>query len=104
MDASKNSAPAGQTSSKFSNRVVKANRKTVAARYNIKVLRGLETALLQDPEANLLDLLSSSYPEQLKSFKEAGGNAQCTNYQTLTGLANPGLTYLGLCRYPAPQP
>ncbi|KAL2174170.1 kinase-like domain-containing protein [Thermothelomyces heterothallicus CBS 202.75] len=68
MDGAKSSAPAGQTSS---NRVVKVNRKTVAARYNIKVLRGLETALLKDPEANLGDLLSSSYHQQLKSFKEA---------------------------------
>lgn len=74
MDGAKSSAPAGQMSS---NRVVKVNRKTVAARYNIKVLRGLEIALLKDLEANLGDLLSFSYPQQLKSFKEAGGNAQC---------------------------
>lgn len=73
MDGAKSSAPAGQTSS---NRVVKVNRKTVAARYNIKVLRGLETALLKDPEANLSDLLSSAYPQQLKSFKEGGGKDQ----------------------------
>ncbi|KAK4129915.1 hypothetical protein BT67DRAFT_459063 [Trichocladium antarcticum] len=63
MDGTKGLAPAGQTSS---NRVVKVNRTTVAARYNIKVLRGLETALLMYPEANLDDLLSSSYPQQLK--------------------------------------
>lgn len=72
MDGAKSSAPAGQPSS---NRVVKANRKTVAARYNIGVLRGLEIALLKDPEANIADLLSS-YPQQYKRFKEAGGNAQ----------------------------
>ena len=75
MDGAKSSPPAGQTSS---NRVVKVNRTTVAARYNcIKVLRGLETALLKDPEANLGDLLSSAYPQQLKSFKEGGGKDQC---------------------------
>ncbi|KAJ4385055.1 hypothetical protein N0V85_008290 [Neurospora sp. IMI 360204] len=67
MDGAKSSAPAGQPSS---NRVVKANRKTFAAKYNIGVLRGLEKALLKDPEANIADLLSS-YPQQFKRFKEA---------------------------------
>ncbi|KAL2261282.1 hypothetical protein VTK26DRAFT_4486 [Humicola hyalothermophila] len=55
----KSLAPAGQTSS---NRMLKVNRKTVVARYNIKVLYGLEIALLKDPEANLSDILSSLYP------------------------------------------
>ncbi|KAK3314435.1 hypothetical protein B0H66DRAFT_583440 [Apodospora peruviana] len=68
MEGAKSSPPAGQTPS---NRVNKANCKTVAARFNIKVLRGLEKALSKDPEANIGDLLGSSYPQQLKSFKEA---------------------------------
>ncbi|KAL2256169.1 hypothetical protein VTK26DRAFT_2085 [Humicola hyalothermophila] len=69
MDGLKRSALGGQTPN---NRVIKSNRKTAAARYSIKVLRGLETALLKDSEANLGSLLSSSYPQQLRSFKEAG--------------------------------
>ncbi|KAK4151714.1 kinase-like domain-containing protein [Chaetomidium leptoderma] len=67
MDGSKTPAPVSQPAK---NRVVKTNRTTVAARWNIKVLRGLEVSLRKDPEANLSDLLSSTYPEQLKSFKE----------------------------------
>lgn len=69
MDGAKSSAPASQAPS---NRVAKPNRKTAAARYNIKVLRGLEKALLKNPEANLSDVLSSSYPQKLQSFKEVG--------------------------------
>ncbi|KAK4034959.1 kinase-like domain-containing protein [Parachaetomium inaequale] len=53
------------------NRVVKPNRATGAARWNVKVLRGLEVAL-RDPEANLgTYLLSSTYSKQLETFKES---------------------------------
>ena len=40
-------------------RANKANRKTMAAKYNLKVLRGLESMLLDDPEADLTTALSS---------------------------------------------
>lgn len=73
MGGTKSSMPAGQMSS---NRVVKTNHKTVAARFNIGVLRSMEKELLKDPEANIGDLLSSSYPKYLKSFREGGENAQ----------------------------
>lgn len=86
MDGAKSSAPASQAPS---NRVLKTNRTTVTARYNIKVLRGLETALRKDLEADLIGILSTSYLKQLKSFKEAGENAQYTKL-TLAFLA---LTY-----------
>ncbi|KAH6628426.1 kinase-like domain-containing protein [Chaetomium tenue] len=67
MDGTKRSTPAAQMSS---NRVVKTNNKTIAARFNIGVLRSLEEELLKDPEANISDLLSSSYLKNLKSFRK----------------------------------
>ncbi|OAA37005.1 Protein kinase-like domain protein [Metarhizium rileyi] len=51
------------------NRVNKANRRTVAARYNVKVLRSLEATLLDDPEADIAAILSSSYSQKLQTFK-----------------------------------
>ncbi|KAL2017219.1 hypothetical protein VTK56DRAFT_2426 [Thermocarpiscus australiensis] len=68
MDGAGHTCPPGRPSS---NRVVKVNRTTAAARWNIKVLRGLEVALRKGPEANLSELLSSTYSQQLKSFKES---------------------------------
>lgn len=53
-------------------RVNKANRKTVAARYNIKVMRSLETMQLNDPEADITIALSSTYSQKLQSFKNTG--------------------------------
>ena len=53
------------------NRVNEANRKTVAARYNVKVLRSLEALLLKNPEADITTALSSTYSQQLQSFKSS---------------------------------
>ncbi|KAI5865516.1 kinase-like domain-containing protein [Durotheca rogersii] len=50
-------------------RVNKANRKTYAARWNMKILSGLQAALTKDPEADLAALLPSTYSEQLRSCK-----------------------------------
>jgi hypothetical protein len=66
MDGAKKPATTGQPPS---NRVIKANRTTLAAKWNREVLRGLEKALLKDPEANLATLLAPSYPGKLESFK-----------------------------------
>ncbi|KAG6262108.1 hypothetical protein E4U49_003360 [Claviceps purpurea] len=52
------------------NRVIKANRKTAPAKYNIKVLRSLKAVLLKDPEADLTTALSSTYSQQLQSAKD----------------------------------
>ncbi|KJZ69840.1 hypothetical protein HIM_10768 [Hirsutella minnesotensis 3608] len=56
-------------------RVNKANRKTVAARYNVKVMRGLEEALLNDPEADITTALSSTYSQRLQSFKQSASTS-----------------------------
>lgn len=53
-------------------RVNKANRNTAAARYNTKVLRGLERVILNDPEADITTALSSAYSQKLQSFKRSG--------------------------------
>lgn len=50
-------------------RVNKANRKTPAARHNIKVLRALESILLNDPEADIAAALSSEYSRKLQLLK-----------------------------------
>jgi hypothetical protein len=75
MDSAKNAVPASRPLSN-KNRVVKVNRTTGAARWNIKVLRGLEAALRKDPEANLTALLSSTYSDKLQSFKSTGNLSQ----------------------------
>lgn len=54
------------------NRVQKPNCTTLAARWNRKIFRGLEAALLKDPEANLAVSLGSNYSEQLQSHKTLG--------------------------------
>ncbi|KAI1323685.1 kinase-like domain-containing protein [Xylariaceae sp. FL0255] len=51
------------------NRVNKANQDTIAARWNRGQLHFLTAALRKDPEANMVDLLSSSYSKKLKSYK-----------------------------------
>ncbi|OHE91746.1 hypothetical protein CORC01_12973 [Colletotrichum orchidophilum] len=52
------------------NRVKKAKpTQTPAARYNRKVLRSLENAISEDPEADLAGLLTSKYIDSLQSFK-----------------------------------
>ncbi|EGY18663.1 uncharacterized protein VDAG_09189 [Verticillium dahliae VdLs.17] len=53
------------------NRVLKANHKTPAARYNIKVLRALQHTLKGSPEADLASLLPSTYSKKLQSFKDS---------------------------------
>lgn len=55
-------------------RVNKANRKTVAARYNIRVLRELEAVLLNDPEVDITTALSSAYSQKLQAFRRSGGS------------------------------
>ncbi|KAH6619742.1 kinase-like domain-containing protein [Chaetomium sp. MPI-SDFR-AT-0129] len=75
MDGAKSSTPASQLPR---NRVLKTNNTTVTARYNKKVLLGLEKALRKDPEADLIGILSSSYPQQLKSSKEADSRPSTT--------------------------
>ncbi|KAG6304358.1 hypothetical protein E4U45_001662 [Claviceps purpurea] len=51
-------------------RVNKANQKTVSARYNMKVLRSLETKLFKEPEADITTALSSAYSKKLQSFRD----------------------------------
>lgn len=60
------------------NRVIKANTKTAAARYNLKTLRGLCEALRRDPEADIASLLGSTYSQKLESFKSYKGDASTT--------------------------
>ncbi len=54
------------------NRVEKVNRKTYAARWNLKTLYGLQLALKKDPEADIVSLLGPKYSEQLLSNKKLG--------------------------------
>ncbi|KAG6210564.1 hypothetical protein E4U50_002631 [Claviceps purpurea] len=51
-------------------RVNKTNQKTVSARYNLTVLRGLEAMLLKEPEADISTALSSAYSKKLQWFKD----------------------------------
>ncbi|KAG5994876.1 hypothetical protein E4U52_000619 [Claviceps spartinae] len=51
-------------------RVNKAYQKTVSGRYNMKVLRSLETALFNEPEADITTALSSAYSKKLQSFRD----------------------------------
>lgn len=53
-------------------RAVQVNRKTAAARYNIKILRGLETMLLRDPEADIMSALEPKYSQKLQLLKCPG--------------------------------
>jgi aminoglycoside phosphotransferase len=57
--------------------VPKANKKTAAARYNVKVLLELQSVLLKDPEADLAAALSTTYPQQLKSLKRSASMRLC---------------------------
>jgi hypothetical protein len=52
------------------NRVIKANTKTLAARCNTKLLRGLEAALKEDPEARISALLPSNCSEKLEAYRK----------------------------------
>ncbi|KAG6165704.1 hypothetical protein E4U51_004153 [Claviceps purpurea] len=55
-------------------RVNKANQKTVSARYNMKVLRSLETKLFKEPESDITTALSSAYSKKLQSFRDRDRN------------------------------
>ena len=61
------------------NRILKPNRDTLAARWNKKLLRGLDAALAKDPEVDLR-LLPSTYSEQLQYFKAPGNRFQYQEY------------------------
>ncbi len=50
-------------------RVIKANNKTYAAKWNAKVLYDLTVALRKDPEVDLTTFLSSEYSKRLRSIK-----------------------------------
>lgn len=73
MEKTTGNIHASQTSR---NRVRTINRDTPAARWNRKLLRGLEAALANDPEADLARLLPSTYSEQLQSWKRLGDFTQ----------------------------
>ncbi|KAF2461274.1 kinase-like domain-containing protein [Lineolata rhizophorae] len=66
MDHPKDLTPASKPSR---NRVTKASCNTVAARWNLKILRALESTLKKDPEADIARLLPSTYSGQLQSLK-----------------------------------
>lgn len=52
------------------NRALKRQPPTLAAKWNIKLLRGLEAKLKTDPEADLSALLPENYKEILQSYKK----------------------------------
>lgn len=58
-------------------RFLKRKPLTLAARWNIKLLRGLQAKLKVDPEADLSDLLPKNYKETLQSHKK------CNSYPIL---------------------
>lgn len=64
-------------------RVNKANRNTVAARFNRKIMHSLEKSLFNDPEADIT-IGMSKYSQQLQSFK----NHVTTNSQAARSLPN----------------
>ncbi|OHE99270.1 hypothetical protein CORC01_05311 [Colletotrichum orchidophilum] len=67
MGHAKPAAPATQATT---NRVMKTKpTQTPAARYNRKILRGLEHAISKDPEADIAQLLTLKYSDFLQSFK-----------------------------------
>ncbi|KAH7120129.1 kinase-like domain-containing protein [Dactylonectria estremocensis] len=65
--SSKNLTPSLDHSSK--SRVRKVGYQTTAAKWNMAMYRKLGVALRKDPEADLIDLLSSTYSKQLRSYK-----------------------------------
>ncbi|KAH7108679.1 hypothetical protein B0J13DRAFT_591343 [Dactylonectria estremocensis] len=65
--SSKNLTPSLDHSSK--SRVRQVGYQTTAAKWNMAMYRKLGVALRKDPEADLIDLLSSTYSKQLRSYK-----------------------------------
>jgi hypothetical protein len=53
-------------------RVLKPNRKTPAAQWNARMLRGLEDALKKNPEADIATLLPPRYSQKLQSLRRPG--------------------------------
>lgn len=52
------------------NRVIKRRPASLASRWNIKLLRGLQRKLEEDPEADITALLPNTYAETLLSYKK----------------------------------
>lgn len=66
MDNERSVAGARQSSL---SRVIKANHKTLAAKFNRRMYNELRRVLQNDPEADLTGFLSDSYSQRLKSYK-----------------------------------
>ncbi|KAK3175440.1 hypothetical protein K4F52_010270 [Lecanicillium sp. MT-2017a] len=56
-------------------RTIKANKGTFAARWNIKLFRALQDALIKDPESDISALLPTNYSEKLKAHKTGNENS-----------------------------
>ncbi|KAB5542846.1 kinase-like domain-containing protein [Coniochaeta sp. 2T2.1] len=66
MDKDKMSSPANVPSK---TRVLQPNRKTMAAKWNARMLAGLQDALKKNPEADITSLLGRDYSQKLESFQ-----------------------------------
>lgn len=53
-------------------RAAKASRRTIAAKWNTRILTGLNTAWRKNPEVNLISLFPASYNNQLDAFQRIG--------------------------------
>ncbi|OIW32048.1 APH-domain-containing protein [Coniochaeta ligniaria NRRL 30616] len=62
------------------NRVLKPNRKTPAAQWNTRMLRGLADALEKDPEADITTLLPRHYSQKLRSLQKPGNPTSASTF------------------------
>ncbi|PTD02062.1 hypothetical protein FCULG_00012976 [Fusarium culmorum] len=71
-------------------RVAKTNSASAAAKWNKAQYHRLGLALKKDPEANMIDMLSTDYPKKLQSFKSSSkGSSRCQPDGDLSYISDP---------------
>ncbi|EXK80873.1 hypothetical protein FOQG_14645 [Fusarium oxysporum f. sp. raphani 54005] len=83
--------------STLKSRVSKAQSQSTAAQWNMAQYHKLGIALKKDPEASIVDLLSRSYPKQLKSLKDSSSSRCTQNAHLPTGDARSRLVATEPC-------
>lgn len=62
------------------NRVLKPNRRTLAARWNTRMLRALEDALKKNPEADISALLPTNYSQRLQLLQKPANTTSAPTF------------------------
>ncbi|KAI0888288.1 kinase-like domain-containing protein [Annulohypoxylon maeteangense] len=86
--------PQGTPVAPRKNRVIKANNKTPAAKYNTVMVQRIVETLKQDPEADLVTIIGKDYAKKRELFQNVGARLGSTTKKLTVPNPSPGDTRL----------